>query len=258
VSPTRRILTQRQRLGPFPQTRHSIVADLRSDRPEVRRAAYDTLIAAYWKPVFKYIRLKWHALPDEAADLTQGFFLRAYEKGFFVTFDPARARFRTFLRTCLDGFVANERKAAQRLKRGGDQVIVPLDFDVAERELQQQSAAGAQPPVDFDAWFHREWLRGLFTAGAARLRASCERHGRGRRYTLFARYDLVDDEDQRPTYAQLAAELGLTSNAVTNELAAARRELRRHVLAVLRDQCATDEEFAAEARALTGAAPDDL
>lgn len=260
MSPTRRILTQRQRLvGPFPQTRLSIVADLRSDREEVRRTAYDALVSAYWKPVFKYVRLKWHALPDEAADLTQGFFLRAFEKQFFAGFDPSKARFRTFLRLCLDGFIANERKAERRLKRGGDQVIVPLDFDLAERELQQQSAtAAAHEPVDFDAYFHREWLRGLFAAGADRLRASCAHHGRPTRFTLFARYDLIDDDDQRPTYAQLAADLGLTVNGVTNELAAARREFRRLVLIVLREQCATNEEFAAEARALTGAAPDDL
>ena len=39
--------------GPFPHTRHTIVADLRSDREEVRRSAFDALVAAYWKPVFK-------------------------------------------------------------------------------------------------------------------------------------------------------------------------------------------------------------
>src|SRR5262249_47338772 len=61
---------------------------------------------------------------------------------------------------------------------------------------------------------------------------------------------------RRPTYAQLAADLGLTASTVTNELAAARREFRRIVLAVLREQCATDEEDVAEARALTGAAHD--
>jgi RNA polymerase sigma factor (sigma-70 family) len=264
MSLTRRILTQRQRLaGPFPQTRHSIVADLRSDRLEVRQAAFDALVAAYWKPIFKYVRLKWRADPEEAADLTQAFFLRAYEKRFFASFDPARARFRTFLRTCLDGFVANERKAARRLKRGGDRVIVPLDFEIAERELQQQggivtTSADANGPVDFDAWFHREWLRGLFAAAAERLRAACVRHGRERRFTLFTRYDLIDDDEQRPTYAQLAADLGLTPSSVTNELAAARRDFRRLVLEVLREQCATDEEFAAEVRVLTGTSPDDL
>jgi RNA polymerase sigma factor (sigma-70 family) len=254
MSPRRRILTQRQSFGaPFPPTRHSIVAHLRSERDDQRRAAFDLLVHAYWKPVFKYIRLKWQADPDESADLTQSFFLRAFEKHFFATFDPTRARFRTFLRTCLDGFVANERKAERRLKRGGDRMIVPLDFDLAERELQQQSATLTAPAqdADFDAYFHREWLRSLCAAGAERLRAACDRHGRPQRYTLFARYDLIDDDQQRPTYAQLAADLGLTTTTVTNELAAARREFRRLVLEVLREQCATDEEFAAEARALT-------
>jgi RNA polymerase sigma factor (sigma-70 family) len=271
--------------GPFPQTRHSMVADLRSDRADVRRSAYDALVAAYWKPVFKYVRLKWHAAPEEAADLTQGFFLRAFEKAFFATFDPAKARFRTYLRTCLDGFVANERKAERRLKRGGAHTIVSVDFNAdvraaddsagfgaggspqpgfrepdfrdAESELQQQRAH-ASAIQDFDAYFHREWLRSLFAASADRLRAACTQQGRSQRFTVFERYDLVSEEDQRPTYAQLAADLGLTATTVTNELAAARREFRRIVLAVLREQCATDEEYAAEARTLTGGAADDL
>jgi RNA polymerase sigma factor (sigma-70 family) len=240
--------------GPFPQTRHSIVADLRSDRADVRRSAFDALVAAYWKPVFKYVRLKWHAAPEEAADLTQGFFLRAFEKSFFASFDPAKARFRTYLRICLDGFVANEHKAERRLKRGGDRDIISLDFDAAERELHASNASNAAE--DFDAYFHREWLRSLFAAGVDRLRASCAEGPRRVRFAVFERYDLAGDEDQRPTYAQLATDLGITATAVTNELAAARREFRRIVLAVLREQCATDEEFAAEARALTGANDD--
>ena len=122
----------------FPSTRQSIVAAIGSDHGEVRRSAYDRLVTAYWKPVFKYVRLKWHAAPDDAADLTQGFFLRAFEKEFFAGFDPARARFRTYLRTCLDGFVANARKADSRLKRGGGVTFVPLDFEEAERELLLQ------------------------------------------------------------------------------------------------------------------------
>src|SRR3954452_2726625 len=103
----------------FPATRYSIVTAIRSARPDDRRAAFDVLVTAYWKPVFKYVRLKWHASPDDAADLTQSFFLRAFEKDFFAPSDPARARFRTFLRACIDGFVANPRKANARLKRGG-------------------------------------------------------------------------------------------------------------------------------------------
>src|SRR3954454_998180 len=146
-------------MSAFPATRHSIVAAIRSAVPDDRRAAFDTLVTAYWKPIFKYVRLKWRASPDEAADLTQGFFLRAFEKNFFAPFDPARARFRTFLRTCLDGYVANTRKADARLKRGGGVTLVPIDVAEAERELRAQATNAVD---DFDAYFHREWLRALF------------------------------------------------------------------------------------------------
>jgi len=236
-------------MSEFPATRHSIVAAIRSPQPDVRRTAFDALATAYWKPVFKYVRLKWHASPDDAADLTQGFFLRAFEKDFFAGFDPARARFRTYLRTCLDGYVSNTRKADARLKRGGGVTLVPIDVDEAERELQLQAGNAID---DFDAYFHREWLRGLFAAAAARLKDACAARGRHDRFTAFEQYDLAGDEAGRPTYAELARRLGLSTIDVTNELAAARREFRRFVLEALREQCATDEEFEAESRALTG------
>ena len=123
--------------GRFPPTRHSIVAGAQSDDPDARRQAFDVLVAAYWKPVYKYLRLKWQASDEDARDLTQEFFARAFEKAFFQRYDPDKARFRTYLRVCLDGFAANERKAARRLKRGGDHAIVPLDFQSAEGELRQ-------------------------------------------------------------------------------------------------------------------------
>ena len=236
-------------MSPFPATRHSIVAAIRSDRAEVRRSAFEALVTAYWKPVFKYVRLKWHATPDDAADLTQGFFLRAFEKEFFASFDPAKAKFRTYLRTCLDGFVANARKADARLKRGGGISLVPIDVDEAERELRHQATNAID---DFDAYFHREWLRGLFATAVARLRAACGARGRADRFTLFEAYDLAGDDRVRPTYAELARRLNLSTIDVTNELAAARRDFRRFVVEALREQCASDEEFEAEMRTLTG------
>jgi RNA polymerase sigma factor (sigma-70 family) len=232
----------------FPATRHSIVAAMRSPHPADRRTAFDALVSAYWKPVFKYVRLKWRASPEAAEDLTQAFFLRAFEKDFFAGFDPARARFRTYLRTCLDAFVANAHKADGRLKRGGGVTLIPIDFGEAERELQIQ---GTNAVDDYDAYFHREWLRSLFAVAADRLRDACASRGRGDRYAVFEQYDLVGDEDERPTYAELATRLELSTTEVTNELAAARREFRRLVLEVLREQCATDEEFEAESQALS-------
>src|SRR4026209_336147 len=195
-------------MSEFPATRHSIVAASRRPQSDVPRTASEALATAYWKPVFKYVRLKWHQSPDDAADLTQGFFLRAFEKDFFAGFDPSRARVRTFLRTCLDGYVSNAKKADARLKRGGGVTLVPIDFDEAERELRLQASNAID---DFDAYFHREWLRGLFTAAAARLRDACAARGRLERFSVFEQYDLAGDEAGRPTYADLARRLGLST-----------------------------------------------
>ena len=126
--------------------------------------------------------------------------------------------------------------------------FVPFDFAAAELELQRQHAGNAAQ--ELDAFFHREWLRSLFALAVDRLRTACEGAGRPARFTIFERYDLADDDSMRPTYSALAGELELSVTDVTNELAAARRDFRRLVLAVLREQCASDEEFEQEARAL--------
>ena len=232
--------------GAFPRTRHSVLAAIQSADESARRRGLAVLVESYWKPVFKYVRLRWHVDPDAAADLTQAFFLRALERDFFDGFDPARARFRTFVRVCVDGFVANARKAEARLKRGGAVRFESLDFEAAERELQLE-LPGADG--NFDALFHREWLRGVLGQALARLRRAALAQGSGRRFEIFRAYEL-EDREPRPTYAALAREFHVTATTITNELAAARRDLRAMVLDVLREQCATEREAVVEARDL--------
>jgi hypothetical protein len=64
------------------------------------------------------VRLKWHAPPEDAADLTQGFFC-GRSKDFFAGFDPSPREIPHLPAHLLDGFVANSRQAEARLKRGG-------------------------------------------------------------------------------------------------------------------------------------------
>lgn len=234
----------------FPVTRHSVIAASASADPDARRQAFAAIVEAYWKPVYKYTRLKWHVPADEAEDLTQAFFARAYEKTYFGAYDASRARFRTFLRTCLDGFIANERKAAGRLKRGGGALVVPLDFETAEGELRHHDVA---VPADMEELFDREWARSLFGLAVERLRAHYAASGRQLYFRAFERYDLEASESgERMTYAGLARELGLRPTDVTNYLAAARRQFRAFVLERLRELTAGDEEFTAEAKRLLG------
>jgi len=233
----------------FPQTRHSIVEATRGADAETRERAYGALVATYWRPVYKYLRVKWSLDVDDASDLTQEFFARAFEKNYFAAYDPTLARFRTFLRTCLDRFVSNERKAAGRFKRGGQTSVVALEFADAEDELRTLALADSATAEDY---FHREWVRSLFGLAVADLRARLEASGRGIYFEIFARYDLDEGAGDRPTYTQLAEELGIVVTSVTNHLAAARREFRAIVLARLRETCGSEAEFRSEARALLG------
>ena len=238
--------------GAFPSTRESLLRAAASANGEVRAQAFGALAEGYWSPVFKYVRRRWRAEAAEAEDLTQGFFAAAFEKRWLDRFDPRRARFRTFLRACVDGHVSHERAAAVRLKRGGGVPLLSLDVPGAERELARDADAEVD---DFEAWFHREWVRALLTRAVGALERHCREKGRTAAFEVFRRYDLAADEGERPTYDALGQELDLPVTQVTNHLAAMRRELRREVLDALRALTATDEEFRAEARDLLGIAP---
>lgn len=238
--------------GGFPHTRESLLRAAAGREGEPRRQAFGALADGYWRPVYKYLRWRWHADREEAEDLTQGFFARAYEKRFFDRFDAGRARFRTFLRACLDGFVANERQAASRLKRGGGVPLLSLDVEGAERELAGPALAAGD---DVEAWFHREWVRGLFTRAVSALERRAGEGGRSVAFAVFRRYDLEGEDGDRPTYEALGRELGIPATQVTNHLSAMRRELRKEVLEALRALTASDEEFRAEARDLLGVVP---
>ena len=235
----------------FPFTRHSVLALVRSEEQELRQVGWDALVRAYWKPTYKYVRLRWRVDEHAAADWTQEFFAQAIEKRTFDRFDPAKARFRTFLRVCLDGFAGKQRQAAGRAKRGGHASISTLDFQGAEGEL-----VGVEPPApdQLDEYFHREWMRTLFEHAVDDLRAECEHESRQADFELFRRYDLCEGgRSGGQSYAVLSEEFGISVTQVTNRLHATRAKLRAHVLKRLRILCASDEEYRSEVRALLGA-----
>jgi len=210
--------------------------------------AHADLVVAYWKPVYKYLRLKWHLAPEAAADATQDFFVSVLEKDLVGRYDPGRARFRTYLRLCLDGFASNQLKADRRLKRGGGVATVPLDFTTAEGELVRIEPSA---PADVDELFYREWVRALFDQAVSDLKTQAASRGRQVMFEVFARYDLADST-ARPSYGDIAAALGLTTATVTNHLAAMRRDFRTIVLERLREITGSEDEWEAEARRLLG------
>jgi RNA polymerase sigma factor (sigma-70 family) len=215
-----------------------VIEALGSTDTETRSRALGVVAEGYWRPVCAYIAARWDVDQADAEDLTQGFFARALFAPLLERYDPARSRFRTYLRLCVDGHVRNARTAERRAKRGGGATVVPL--------------TGQEPAPD--ELFEREWVRAVLADALAIMRVQFAAKGREIVYQVFVRYDVEGaDTAQRPTYAELAAEFDLPVSQITNYLAAARRALRLAVLDRLRTLTVSDEELRRETRALLGA-----
>jgi RNA polymerase sigma-70 factor (ECF subfamily) len=218
----------------FPSTHLSLLEAV-SAPGAVPNAALEQVAALYWKPVYQFVRLKFHTDHEPAEDLTQEFFATALQRDFFRRFDPARASFRTYLRTAVEHFAANQHAAASRLKRGGGLVFEPVE---------DADPAGESPEVVFE----REWRRQVFVLALQDLQQHCESAGKRVQWQVFEAYDLADAP--RASYANLAARFQIAETSVTNYLAWARRMLRGFVEARLRTVTAGERELRQEMRSL--------
>ena len=234
--------------GLFPASRYSVLMGIRDGDPVLRSRAFATLAEAYHRPIYKYLRARWGVSPEDGADLTQEFFATAYEKRYLESHDPSKARFRTFLKVCLDRFAAKQHRADRAQKRGGGALTLSLDFTRAEAEL-----VGNPPPASeqLDGFFNAELAQSLFGIALETLRLQCGAAGKETTFRMFEKVALHDEED-KPSYADLAREFGVSTTDVTNRLNYARRELRRIVLDKLREITGDEDEFRSEARALLG------
>lgn len=238
-------MARAQVAGGYPSTRGSVVEALRAGDSAQRSRALGTVVELYSKPLAAYLRGRFECSPEDAEDLTQGFFTAALERSSLSKFDPLQASFRTFLRLLLDRHVSNHFKAMSCLKRGGD--VRVLDSAEAEDALARVATAELDP----EALLQREWRRSLFAMAVARLERDLQREGRDAHYQVFAAVDLADGPE-RPSYRAVAEALQLPETTVTNHLAAARRRFRTTVLDVLREVTASEAEFRSEARAALG------
>jgi hypothetical protein len=221
------------------------VAALAAGDATARARSLDLVVRAYFRPVYAHVRTKWNQSPIEAEDSVQAFFAEAFEHESLAAFDPDKSAFRSFLRLCVDRFVSKRRRDARRLKRGGGRAPLSLDFEGAERALPQTEPA--------ELAFDREVSRSVLSIALERLEAKYRDSGREKQLAAFVAVALGDEDEARPTHAELAARHGATVVQVTRWVFAARRDFRALALTVLRELCVTEEEFRDEVRELLGA-----
>jgi len=220
--------------GQFPSTQLSLL-QAASSGAALPNAALERVSALYWKPVYRFIRVKFRLNNEDAKDLTQSFFATALQRDFFARFDPAQASFRTYLRMAVERFAASQYAAANRQKRGGGVEFEPV---------ADQGATSESP----EEIFEREWQRQLFALALDDLRAHCEGCGKQLQFEIFEAYDLAGGD--QPSYASLAARHAIAETSVTNYLAWARRMLREFVTERLRGVTAGERDLRDEVRRL--------
>jgi len=207
----------------FPATAWDVISRALNSSTAVRRAGLEELCARYWKPVYYYVRVGWAKSNEDAKDLTQAFLLWLVEGSALRRYLPERASFRTYLKSLLKHFLQHEGEWAGRRKRGGAVRFMNVDDHLYEIRSRPDPASFEHDP---DRAFDREWLEGLLARAVDRVRERCLPDERQAfRFRVFEAYDLCSPE-LRPTYAALAARLGLRESDVRNYLFAVREEVR--------------------------------
>lgn len=215
--------------GVFNTTHWTLVLDAADTQGEGAAEALERLCESYWYPLYAYVR-RFGNGPEEAKDLTQGFFEQLLEKKTYKVADRSRGKFRTFLLTSLKNHLAKEHQKATRQKRGGTATHYSLDFQDAEGRYVAEPSHETTP----ERLFEREWAKALMGRVLAHLQAEYASNGQGDRFEALSAH-LVQPEGNE-SYAEMAARLGLSLAVIKtsmHRLRARFRELYREEIAVL-------------------------
>jgi RNA polymerase sigma-70 factor (ECF subfamily) len=226
--------------GQFPQTRWSVVLAACNVNDSGRSAAaLDDLCRAYWFPLYVYIRRRGIS-PEDAEDLTQGYFAALIEKNYLAQADRERGKLRSFLLTTLKHYLADEWSKANALKRGSGRTLVSIDAAEAEQRYALEPVDEQSP----DRLFEKRWALTLLDNVLEALRADYVRSGQDKIFDALKKFLAWNSASE--AYREAAAELGLKENAVRVAVFRMRRRYGDLLRAQVADTVASPEEVAAE------------
>lgn len=226
--------------GRLPTTRWTVVMAAGRDAAEIRRQALSELCAMYWTPVYGFIRAMGRR-PDEARDLTQGFFTtRLLEKNDLSEADASRGKFRHWLLAAVKSYLANdlERARAKRHDRGTRLISI----NAAEFEGRYLMQMGHH--VTPERIFERRWAMVLLEQTLTKLQQGYEKRGEG---LLFEKMKPLLVHAGTDRYQAIAEELGMREEAFHIAVCRCRARfqdrIRAEVAETVRDEDEIEEEL---------------
>jgi len=208
----------------FTTTHWSVVLTAKKGDSLQAGEAMEALCRSYWPPLYAFIQRDGYSRAD-AQDLTQGFFARLLERRDFNSVRQEKGRLRSYLLIAVKNFLASEHERATSTKRGGGRVPIPL-------EEMRGHEGNATEPVDIltaDRIYERRWALTVLDQALARL--SVEYCAASNQVLFHRLKQLLTDEPDRPSQAQIASELGTSENAVKQAYHRFRRAYRELVRA---------------------------
>jgi DNA-directed RNA polymerase specialized sigma24 family protein len=210
----------------FRTTHWSVVLEAQGESPAAREAL-ERLCRTYWRPIFAFLRRQ-GLRPDEAEDITQGFFAELLERRSLSAVRREKGRLRSFLLGGLKYFLANEKRRAMAIKRGKGQRLIPLDGLHADDRIEIEPA----DPMTAEMIYERRWALTVLERVLSRLKD--EYHSAGNAPLFDSLKELLPAEPGSSSQAEIAARLGMTENAVRQAF----YRFRQRYQAILREEIA--------------------
>lgn len=208
-------------------TTHWSVVLTAQERSPAADAALERLCRTYWWPLYGFVRRNGHK-PEEAQDLTQGFFALLLERRDLDVVRQEKGRLRSYLLVSLKNFLAKAKRHELAVKRGEGRALVPLDELVAREHADLEPADN----LTADKIYERRWALTLLEQVLTRLEREYQSAGNAKLFDCLKEF--LSDEPGRPSQAEVAAELGITENAVKQAF----HRLRQRYRQLLRDEIA--------------------
>jgi RNA polymerase sigma factor (sigma-70 family) len=216
VSPAGDEVTSLSAIGPaaagqkgavaFTTTHWSVVLEAQGESPAAQEAL-EKLCRIYWRPIYSFVQRQGVA-PEEAEDITQGFFASLFERGSLSAVRKEKGRLRSYLLGALKYFLADEQRRAMAIKRGKGRRLVPLEELRAENRVEMEPA----DPVTGELIYERRWASTVLERVLNLLKDQYRTAGNTALFDSLKQ--LLPDEPDAPSQADIAAQLGMTENAV--------------------------------------------
>ncbi|PWU17171.1 MAG: RNA polymerase subunit sigma-24 [Verrucomicrobia bacterium] len=206
-------------------------------------AALNELCRMYWYPLYAYVRRRGYS-PEDAQDLTQGFFERLLARNFLENLTPQKGKFRCFLLAAMNHFLADEWDKARAVKRGGGKRPISVEEVGLEDRFLREPADGQSPEKLFD----RRWALSVLDEAQKRLEAEYTRLRKSDQYQRLKIY--AGGDEDAPTYAAAAAELKMSEASVRAAVFQLRRRYRQLAREVVAQTVPTASEIDRELESL--------